>query len=749
MRIGIVIFFNIVILLGLLRGASDVFSYEVSTHKILNEKATLRSDLNNFLKITLGMSDGIETFIDGKKVRDWIKEAGALEDDSRRFFNHFHNPLKPWNRAGLDDTFLLFPVRGKSSLLWSQEAVGVQGWSWRDARAYYYKAFTETTQEKREESFAKALRALGQVMHLIVDSSVPAHVRNDAHPRGYHYETWASQNVNNLRMTPIYPRLDLLGIGGVNSVPITDFIDGDHYRGDNPWAADWSNAGLAEYTNAHFFSDDTIFADDFSLNDRHYFPHPNKASVDFRPWTDETSNQQYLREFKRGGIQHVVMVGWLYWYRQVYFPHADAHFPVTLDKKVYEDQAARLVPRAIGYSAKLLDYFFRGSLDAAADGEDGIKITNSSAETMNGTFKLYYDATDPVTKEEIRKLGGGPWSLTLSPGAQSLPQTLTEPTDAKEPGKYWLVFKGKLGAERESVVGNFVELKTIPFAFVIQEEVIAPASVTKTGQFGKSFVFRDMIWIGGLNYKDIHQQATNGRIILSEIPQTIALNFGSGKGHFYVNNQLIPSGVWHPGDTPDLPKTWRYEEVGIKDCVICRWNNAGIVVEFKGGGQIYQGLWSFFAAYTSTRTVPFGILVGTMRKALMMATPSMYTDTPFNYRSGNGGASGFFLRSNEQFDVIQWGGLPLKIERCFKPSSCRDDFEANTWDNRLEVERSAYFLKYERSQNERWLDLTQGTLLPEFPLNITGEVKRIYSPAEIAFLKDIGVSPIEYSITFK
>lgn len=722
-------------------------AYTVTTHKILNAVATRRSNLDSYLKNNLQVPDGIRQTFPGGSVSDIISKAGAYEDDNRRFFNHFHNPLKHWSQAGLDDTFVLFPVRGKSSLLWSQEAVGVQGWSWRDARAYYYKALTAPTQEEREQNFAKTFRAVGQVMHLVVDSSVPAHVRNDAHPTGYHYETWASQNVNDLRTNPIFPQLDLLG-SGTNTVPITDFIDSDYYRGGNPLAAERSNAGLAEYTNAHFFSDDTIFTDDFLLGDKHYFPYPNKASVDFRPWTDVTNNRQYLREFKRGGIQHVVEVSWLYWYRQVYFPLADEHFPVGLDEKVYEDQAARLVPRAIGYSAKLLDYFFRGRLDAEGDGEDGVKITNSSSEEMSGTFELYYDAVDPATGEEIRKSGGGPWSLTLSPGTQRT-QSFTDPSDAKEPGKYWLVFKGKLGAEREAVVGSFVELKTVPFAFVIQEEVIAPVSVTETRQFGKSFVFRDTIWIGGINYKDLHQQVTHGRIILSEIPQTIALNFGSGKGHFYINNQLIPNGVWHPGDTPDLPKTWRYEEVGIKDCVICRWENAGIVVEFKGGEQIYQGLWSFFIAYTSTRTVSHGILVGTIRRALMVATPSRDTDTPFNYRSGNGGGSGFFLRSNEQFDVIQWGGLPLKIERCFKPSSCRDDFETNTWDNRLEVERAVYVLKYERLQTEKWLDLTPGTLLPEFPLNITGKVKRIYSPAEITFLKDIGVSPIEYSIIFR
>ncbi len=54
-------------------------------------------------------------------------------------------------------------------------------WSWPKAREYYYTALTSSTKDEREEYFVYTFRALGQVMHLLADASVPAHTRNDIH----------------------------------------------------------------------------------------------------------------------------------------------------------------------------------------------------------------------------------------------------------------------------------------------------------------------------------------------------------------------------------------------------------------------------------------------------------------------------------------------------------------------------------------------------------------------------------------
>ena len=59
-----------------------------------------------------------------------------------------------------------------------------QLWSWPSARVRYYQALTEADPVIREALWADLFRALGQVMHLVVDASVPEHTRNDMHPFG-------------------------------------------------------------------------------------------------------------------------------------------------------------------------------------------------------------------------------------------------------------------------------------------------------------------------------------------------------------------------------------------------------------------------------------------------------------------------------------------------------------------------------------------------------------------------------------
>ncbi|MDA8241472.1 MAG: hypothetical protein M0Z67_14040 [Nitrospiraceae bacterium] len=87
----------------------------------------------------------------------------------------------------------------------------------------------------------------------------------------------------------------------------------------------------------------------------------------------------------------------------------------------------------------------------------GYVIVNNADEDMNGTFELWYD-----NKNEERNMA---WSGSLSIGKKtsgnnkSANITFTAPADAKEPDKYMLVFKGKIGAEEDAVAGKKVKLK--------------------------------------------------------------------------------------------------------------------------------------------------------------------------------------------------------------------------------------------------------------------------------------------------
>jgi hypothetical protein len=132
------------------------------------------------------------------------------------------------------------------------------------------------------------------------------------------------------------------------------------------------------------------------------------------------------------------------------------------DEECHKDYAKHLIPRAVGYSAALIDYFFRGklALEQAPTGS-GFVIVNDTDEDMIGTFTLYYDTTSG-TRQAL-------WSKPFALGAKdsgterSMPINFASPTDATTVGEYLLVFQGRLGAEIGAVVGNIVRAEIVQF----------------------------------------------------------------------------------------------------------------------------------------------------------------------------------------------------------------------------------------------------------------------------------------------
>jgi hypothetical protein len=194
---------------------SNAWSWSTDTHKILTETAAKRSSihedqgdyLNNYLGFRKGVEDGLRWGNYNLSVLKWLQEGAEKEDTFPRYINHFHNPLKDaqdWGEAGLNDWILiappyLLPLLGLSplsSILWAhldgaealREDTAIapfNDWSWATVRGYYYTALTASTEEQRQEYFAKTFRGLGHQMHLLQDKAVPDHVRNSAHVIGY------------------------------------------------------------------------------------------------------------------------------------------------------------------------------------------------------------------------------------------------------------------------------------------------------------------------------------------------------------------------------------------------------------------------------------------------------------------------------------------------------------------------------------------------------------------------------------
>ena len=407
----------------------NAFSWDnEKTHRDLSryaaENSVLSKSKGNYLE-NFGFDKGLDEVFTwnniGKDVRKWLQDGAELEDagglsdfvsGEARSFNHFHNPLKPWDSAGLDDyvtisnpfspfepPFLIKHTSGESALKWAQDKENQQSHAnlegdqtWQSTRQNYYNALTSSDADERQAYFAIVFKGLGHQIHLIQDMAMPDHVRNDAHPEdstlkreyittGDHYfETWANINytkINTFASKPDFPQVDLTkNPGGI--IPITQFYDADIYN-ENVVPTKSLTWGLSEYTNANFISDDTIFTENFNKNDVHYFPYPRYTDHEqcyeqFEEIYSPTNKPRtYLKKNCVGEpVEHFVVFGPLTKYLNIW---ALKRSTLKRDEACHEDYAEKLIPRAVGYSAGLLNYFFRGAINMVPNASGSSNLT--------------------------------------------------------------------------------------------------------------------------------------------------------------------------------------------------------------------------------------------------------------------------------------------------------------------------------------------------------------------------------------
>lgn len=482
------IFLNIVFAFCL---SYSIFAFDdVDTHPRITNKAIESTNLDNYLIQNLGLKDGLKTKLpsDGKdSIVDWLKKGSTDEDSPLcRASNHFHNPLKSWGQSGVSDqpslisgwcsltgystkysnvtwaTGYLAPAPNGSKITISGQEMG-----WDNAREYYHLALTSQSSTDRETNFAMTFQSLGQVIHLIEDMAVPAHTRNDFTAHVYFQEvafrnptTWFGNSFEwYVKQNPsLVTSSETVQIDFTNA-GITRFWDTDVYDGSSRLTD--TSIGLAEYTNANFFSDYTIFAESKDSQDVHYFPLPTESDTNayLIEQQAEDGNKDKVYYVKLNSEDYkLAAYSYFHLWRNI-LPYWG--WAYCLDDEVHKDYALELISRAIGYSAGLLNYFFRGELEVVQNSNsNSITITNNSSEDMDGTFTLYYDASDDTRKS----VSDGSWSIVLEAGSTSNELNFTEPEDLGEDKRYILVFEGTLGSESNAVVGKNMSLSTKLFA---------------------------------------------------------------------------------------------------------------------------------------------------------------------------------------------------------------------------------------------------------------------------------------------
>lgn len=362
--------------------ALQASAYEVDTHRRLSRIAleqasdaqnTLATELNLTLTDRLAGADG-----QNMAAFEWVQEGSAWEDNHLSAFNlfrvrhHFYDPLydQPLTRN------IAVGFRAYEWALEAPEPILGQNFSWRDGRRAFLQALTSETLTRREQELASTFRILGHVMHLVQDVAVPEHTRNDWH--GGKFE-------------PFYPLGTPSLYEGLVQEQLEAYSDADVFDGYSPrdfprlrdyWVTG-DGKGLSEFTNRSFVSkgsnftklDEGATGHDPESGRPYPFPrlelarrYPEEVSVENAtgggpPITGvvtffgnqffdlATGQSQENRRLTSFGLFDADLVA-----RQ-----ADPIF--TLNRYNVDAAAAILLRRAVGYSAGLINHFFRTRLD--------------------------------------------------------------------------------------------------------------------------------------------------------------------------------------------------------------------------------------------------------------------------------------------------------------------------------------------------------------------------------------------------
>lgn len=457
-------------------------SFEPETHKEITVKAHSSSSLDNFLKTELGFPAGVNELVAKRRIRDWIEDGSNKEDNSSRFCNHFHNPLSNWSAAGLQLPFpnpfpnLGCPTTNHSSVLWGQspslQPSNDENFTWQNARTTFFEGLTTQNQSDRDGKLSRTFRALGQLIHLVQDAANPAHTRNDPHPFVKGFEGFVentrilnpslfTQWTDNSEPEPFSPSILAAPVNSSAPIPIAKIIDLTDLDQMEAVPSDGINQGIAEYSNSNFLSWDRKFGD---------FTFPKEESLGsfflgIEPLT--LLPRIYFPKIADGEtVEHFVATSSLF---ALLLPFGQTNLGYVLDRRVFQDYAAKLLPRAIGYSAGLIDYFFRGRLSVSKSEIQPSSDTLANLDVANAT-----SATDWPGNSET-DVGGSNGKLIavafsngvvlavsgeralLSPLTRT-PQEFefTFPTSIPADAGLMVVFRGPLGLEDDAVIAGVV-----------------------------------------------------------------------------------------------------------------------------------------------------------------------------------------------------------------------------------------------------------------------------------------------------
>lgn len=419
--------------------------YEQSTHRTLTANALKRSEVwsDSSRLDALYLSD---EYSDTKSILLANMMKGADEEDNGvRPLWHFYNPL---SGEGLLGVFT-------SSPNWIIPGISNVAYSYANAVALYYAALTSNTTEARSVQAERLGQNLGHVLHHVQDMAQPQHTRNDAHcsadlcyKSGYgnrsFYELGTDRRVRECVLNPLAPQCGIIQSDDSQIPYRANLRDPLFSKAWDFWAnildnADGLSSGLASITNSQFVSQGTNFQ---SCNNNQIGICAPQGFANPAPKDMRRETLRIAISFLDGSIELTPIVGVKNLNTGKYISSYNSITGQYFLSDFNDQQANEyLLPRAIAYSAGLLNFFFRGQIEAKYS-SGNVQIRNIGADLPSGRLELLRDDSQGIRRRVAT------WTdLRISSLRNG--DSITAPMTGFTPGSYVMIFRPDLMCDEQ------------------------------------------------------------------------------------------------------------------------------------------------------------------------------------------------------------------------------------------------------------------------------------------------------------
>lgn len=246
-----------------------------------------------------------ETKLSNEEI-GWIVEGAVAEDTPTRWMNHFYDPIY---EKGLK---WIYPTAKN----WAKNPYAQTGYALGD------KSWPRALDDWKEGKKEKALKSLGHTLHLVADMAVPAHTRDDVHIVGDPYEQYLKNNWSKTLLN-WQNRVEMIRVNDLD----TAFND------------------LANFSNRNFYSQDTIKITKYQQIEG------IKTEVIKLP--EEKYVKFGIRNFEGRETKIFLINGGADWKKTNNTTFSLEHPDIS------SDYSSHLLPKAVGYSAGVIDLFFK------------------------------------------------------------------------------------------------------------------------------------------------------------------------------------------------------------------------------------------------------------------------------------------------------------------------------------------------------------------------------------------------------